>query len=184
MAELLKHPTIMKKARDEVRAVLEGKSGINEEDLERMTYLKAIIKETLRLHPPLPMLVPNIASKDVTVMGYDIAKGTTVITNVWAIGRDPKHWDEPEEFRPERFLDSSIDFKGHDFELIPFGAGRRICPGIVFAMTTNENLLATLLYSFDWKLANGETEEELDMSECPGVAVRKRVPLFVVATPV
>ncbi|CAI9267268.1 unnamed protein product [Lactuca saligna] len=184
MAELLKHPTIMKKVKDEVRAILAGKNGIGEEDLEKMSYLKAVIKETLRLHPPLPMLVPNVASKDVRVMGHDISKGTLVMTNVWAIGRDPKHWDEPEEFRPERFLGSNIDFKGHDFELIPFGAGRRICPGIAFAMATNENLLATLLYKFDWKLGNGEKEEELDMSESPGVAVRKRIPLLAVATPV
>ncbi|KAI3512861.1 hypothetical protein L1887_20182 [Cichorium endivia] len=183
MAELLKHPVVMKKAQDEVRAVLQGKNGITEEDLEKMTYLKAVIKETLRLHPPLPLLVPNVATKDVTVMGYDIAKGTQVMTNVWAIGRDPKHWDESGEFRPERFLGSSIDFKGHDFELIPFGAGRRICPGIAFAMAANENLLAALLYKFDWKLANGEKEEDLDMSECPGSIVRKKVPLLAVATP-
>ncbi|XP_024973158.1 cytochrome P450 71A8-like [Cynara cardunculus var. scolymus] len=183
MAELLRHPNIMKKARDEVRGVSGSKTGLAEEDIEKMTYLKAVIKETLRLHPPLPLLVPNIASKDVRVMGYDIPKGTTVMTNVWAIGRDPKLWDEPQEFRPERFLGSSIDFKGHDFELIPFGAGRRICPGIVFAMATNENLIANLLYKYDWKLANGEIGEDLDMTECPGVAVRKRVPLLAVAIP-
>ncbi|KAL4559753.1 hypothetical protein LXL04_031898 [Taraxacum kok-saghyz] len=182
MAELLKNPVVMKKAQDEVRGVLVGRDSVTEEDIEKMSYLKAVIKETLRLHPPLPMLVPNISSKDVKVMGYDIAKGTLVITNVWAIGRDPKYWDDPEEFRPERFLGSKIDFKGHDFELIPFGAGRRICPGIAFAMSTNENLLATLISKFDWKLPN--EEEALDMSESPGVAVRKRVPLVAVATPI
>ncbi|KAJ9559879.1 hypothetical protein OSB04_005039 [Centaurea solstitialis] len=180
MAELFRHPSVMKKAQAEVRAV---SGDLTEEDLEKMTYLKAVIKETLRLHPPLPLLVPNIASKDINIMGYDIAKGTTVMTNVWAIGRDPKLWDEPEEFRPERFLGSSIDFKGQDFELIPFGAGRRICPGIAFAMSTNENLIANLLHKFDWKLANGETGKDLDMTECPGVAVRKRLPLLAVATP-
>lgn len=184
MAELLRHPGILKKTQDEVRTVLQNKNALTEEDLERMKYLKAVIKETLRVHPPLPMLVPNVGSKDVKIMGYDIAKGTTVMTNVWAIGRDPKHWDEPEVFRPERFLGSSTDFKGHDFELIPFGAGRRICPGIVFAMATNENLIASLLYKFDWKLANGEKGEDLDMSECPGIAVRKKVPLLAIATPV
>ncbi|KAL4559754.1 hypothetical protein LXL04_031899 [Taraxacum kok-saghyz] len=184
MAELLKNPVVMKKAQAEVREILVGKDGITEEDIEKMTYLKAVIKETLRLHPPLPMLVPSVASKDVKVMGYDIPEGTSVMTNAWAIGRDPKHWDNPEEFRPERFLGSNIDFKGHDFELIPFGAGRRICPGITLAMTTNENLLATLINKFDWKLANEEKEEELDMSESPGVVIRKRVPLLVVAIPV
>nr|XP_043635967.1 cytochrome P450 736A117-like [Erigeron canadensis] len=184
MAELLRNPSIMKETQNDVRAVLQDRTILTEDDLQKMTYLKAVIKETLRLHPPLPMLVPNMASKDVKVMGYDIAKGTTIMTNVWAIGRDPKLWDEPEEFRPERFLGSSIDFKGHDFELIPFGAGRRICPGIAFAMATNENLIANLLCKFDWALANGEKAEDLDMSECPGVAVCKSVPLLAVATPI
>ncbi|CAK9140771.1 unnamed protein product [Ilex paraguariensis] len=142
-----------------------------------------MIKETLRFHPPIPLLVPREASRDVKVMGYDIAAGTMVVTNAWAIGRDPELWDEPEKFYPERFLSSSIDFKGHDFQLIPFGAGRRGCPGIAFAMVTNELVLANLMQKFDWELPHETKGEDLDMTECPGVTTRRKIPLLAVATP-
>ncbi|PWA83904.1 cytochrome P450 [Artemisia annua] len=181
--ELLKHPSVLKKVQDEVRMVLKGKQQINQDDIDNMSYLKAVLKETLRLHPPLPTLVPRVASQDVQVMGYDVAKGTRVIINAWDIARDPKVWDEPHEFRPERFLDCTIDFKGHDFDLLPFGAGRRGCPGIPFAMATNENLLVNLLHKFDWELPNGGKEDDLDMTERPGLTIRKKFPLMVVATP-
>lgn len=117
-----------------------------------MKYLKAVIKETLRLHPPIPLLVPRESTKDVKINGYDIAAGTRVITNAWAIHRDPTTWEEPEEFHPERFLNSTIDFKGQDFKLIPFGSGRRGCPGISFAIANNELVLANLLSKFNWAL--------------------------------
>ncbi|CAH1423302.1 unnamed protein product [Lactuca virosa] len=180
--ELLKHPKILKKLQDEVRMVLKGKSKINDDDIDNMKYLKAVFKETLRLHPPIPTLIPRVASQDVKVMGYDVMKGTRVIINAWAIARDTKVWDEPDEFKPERFLDCSIDYKGLDFDLIPFGAGRRGCPGIAFAMATNENVLANLLLKFDWELPNGK-EEDLDMTERPGLTIRKNTPLLAVATP-
>ncbi|XP_023758573.1 cytochrome P450 736A117 [Lactuca sativa] len=180
--ELLKHPKILKKLQDEVRMVLKGKSHINQDDIDNMKYLKAVLKETLRLHPPIPTLVPRVASQDVKIMGYDVMKGTSVIINAWALARDPKVWDEPDEFKPERFLDCAIDYKGLDFDLIPFGAGRRGCPGIAFAMTTNENVLANLLLKFDWELPNGK-EEDLDMTERPGLAIRKKTPLLAIATP-
>ncbi|KAL8256893.1 hypothetical protein R6Q59_028934 [Mikania micrantha] len=182
--ELVKHPKILKKVQEEVRMVLKGKKQVNQEDIDNMKYLKAMLKETLRLHPPIPTLVPRVARQDVKVMGYDIAKGTRVIINAWAIARDPKVWDNPNEFMPERFLDCAIDFKGHNFDLIPFGAGRRGCPGIAFAMTTNESVLANLLREFDWKLPNGGREDDLDMTEQPGLTIRKKVPLLVTATPV
>ncbi|KAJ6375459.1 hypothetical protein OIU77_000443 [Salix suchowensis] len=107
-----------------------------------MHYLRAVIKETRRLHPPIPLLIPREASQDVKINGYDIAVGTMVMINAWAIGRDPTTWDQPKEYRPERFLNSSVDFRGNDFQLIPFGAGRRGCPGISFAMAANELVLA------------------------------------------
>ncbi|KAJ0680288.1 putative cytochrome P450 [Helianthus annuus] len=181
--ELVKHPRVLRKVQDEVRTILKGKQQINQDDIGNMKYLKAVLKETLRLHPPIPTLVPRVARQDAKVMGYDIAKGTRVIINAWAIARDPKVWDDPNEFRPERFLDCTIDFKGRDFDLIPFGAGRRGCPGIAFAMTTNESLLANLLHKFDWQLPNGGNEDDLDMNEQPGLTIRKKVPLLVVATP-
>ncbi|PSS07727.1 Cytochrome P450 71A8 like [Actinidia chinensis var. chinensis] len=182
MTELLRHPRVLKKVQIEVREVLKGKDDIAD-DFEKMLYLKAVMKETFRLHPPIPLLVPRQAREDVKVMGYDIAAGTMVIINAWAIGRDPALWDEPEEFRPERFLNSPIDFKGLDFQLIPFGAGRRGCPGITFAMAVNELVLANLLHKFDWALPGGAKAEDLDITECPGVAIHRRIPLLAVATP-
>ncbi|KAL0417245.1 UNVERIFIED_CONTAM: cytochrome [Sesamum latifolium] len=129
MTELLRHPSVMKKLQNEVRDIVKDKQDITDNDLEKMHYLKAVIKETLRFHTPLPLLVARVAKEDVKIMGYDISAGTMVITNAWAISRDPVSWDEPEKFEPDRFLNSSIDFKGQDFEFIPFGAGRRAVQG-------------------------------------------------------
>ncbi|KAL2539585.1 Cytochrome [Abeliophyllum distichum] len=182
MTELLRHPMVMKKLQNEVRGILNGKQDITDVDLEKMHYLKAVVKETLRYHTPIPLLVAREARKDVNVMGYDIAAGTMVMTNAWAIGRDPLYWDEPEKFQPERFLNSSIDIKGLDFQLIPFGAGRRGCPGISFAMATNELVLASIVQKFDWELPNSAKGEDLDMSERPGVSIHREVPLMAVAT--
>lgn len=184
MAELLRHPQVMKRVQNELRLICRNKSDIfAQDDYEKMPYLKAVIKETLRVHPPIPLLVPRKARNNVNLMGYDIDAGTTVIINVYAIGRDPSLWDEPDEFRPERFLDSTIDFRGHDFQLIPFGAGRRSCPGISFAMVTNELVLANLLHKFDWELPNGTKGKDLDMTETTGLAIHKKDPLLAVAIP-
>jgi cytochrome P450 len=182
MSELLRNPRVMKKLQNEAREIAQGKTSIAEADLQEMHYLKALIKETLRLYPPFPLLVPRESTQDVNIKGFDIAAGTLVFTNVWAIGRDPAMWDEPEEFRPERFLNSSVDFKGHDFQLIPFGAGRRGCPGIQFAMTTNELVLANLVHKFDWALPGGARAEDLDMNESTGITSRRKVPLLAVAS--
>ena len=130
MTELLKNPTIMKKAQDELRSVIPDKTFIEEDDIVKLEYLKAIVKETFRSHPPAPLLLVRESLNKCTIQGYDILPKTLVFVNAWAIGRDPKFWKEPEIFLPERFLESSIDFRGHDFELIPFGAGRRMCPGM------------------------------------------------------
>ncbi|KAJ9560357.1 hypothetical protein OSB04_005517 [Centaurea solstitialis] len=153
MAELLTHPQILKKAQAEVRKIVDGKQHITDEDLEKMEYMKAIITETSRLHPPIPVPVPRFATEDVNIMGYNVSKGTTVYINIWAIGRDPEVWDRPDEFLPERFMEASLD----DFKLIfPFGGGRRGCPGKGFAMAVVESLLANLLWKFDWELKDKE----------------------------
>ncbi|KAF8016907.1 hypothetical protein BT93_H2188 [Corymbia citriodora subsp. variegata] len=169
MTELLRHPQAMKILQTEVRKIANGKPNITDEDLKNMHYLRAVLKETLGLHPPIPLLVPRLSSQDIKIRGYDIALGTTVITNVWTIGRGPSTWDKPDEFKPERFLNSSVDFKGQDFELIPFGAGRRGCPGTSLAMATNELVLANLVDKFDWALPEGLKAEDLDMTECTGL---------------
>ncbi|GMQ10229.1 hypothetical protein CsSME_00053314 [Camellia sinensis var. sinensis] len=180
---LLKHPQIMKKLQNEVREVAKGKLNITEDDLVNMHYLKAVIKESLRIHPPIPLLFPRESIQDAKVMGYDIVAGRQVIVNAWAIARDPFSWEDPEEFRPERFLNSSIDFKGHDFEFIPFGAGRRGCPGTLFAMNVDELALASVVHKFDLSLPDGSSGEDLDMTEAAGITIHKKNPLIVVPTP-
>lgn len=164
----------MEKLQNEVRGVVGGREDITDEDMENMHYLKTVIKEAMRCHPPIPLLVPRVAGKDVKIMGYDVPAGTVVMTNAWAISRDPESWNEP-----ERFLNSDIDFKGMDFELIPFGAGRRGCPGIGFAVATIEFVIANIVQKFNWELGEGK---ELDTSECPGGTVHRAVPLLAVAT--
>lgn len=183
MTELLRHPKMMMKMQDEVRAITSNKKDIKLDDLDEMHYLNAVIKETLRLHPIIPLLVPRESSREAKIQGYDIAAGTRVFINVWAIGRDPGLWDNPEEFHPERFLNSSIDFKGHDFQLIPFGAGKRSCPGISFAITNIKLILAKFVNYFDWTLPNGAKGEDLDMTESIGLSIHKKFPLIAVATP-
>ncbi|WMV21323.1 hypothetical protein MTR67_014708 [Solanum verrucosum] len=179
MTELLRHPRVLKKLEDEVRELGQGKTEITEDDLGNMQYLKAVIKESLRLHPPNPLLVPRESMEDVKLLDYHIPAKTEVLINAWAIGRDPLLWDDPEEYRPERFLNSDIDFKGLNFELIPFGAGRRGCPGITFAIIINELALARIVHKFNLALPK---EEDLDMTECHGLTVRRKLPLLAVAT--
>ncbi|XP_021720180.1 cytochrome P450 71A25-like [Chenopodium quinoa] len=183
MTELLRHPLKMRNLQREVRGITGEKLYVNEDDLEQMKYLKAVIKETLRLHPPIPLLVPRKSIHDTKINGYDIPAGITVITNAWAIHRDPASWDEPERFNPERFINSSTDFKGQDFELIPFGSGRRICPGITFAIANNELVLANLMHKFDWMLPGGADGETLDMTECIGLTAHREIPLLAIASP-
>lgn len=180
MSELLKNPTEMEKAQDEVRRVLQGKETmVNNPSLDKLKYLKLIIKETLRLHPPLPCLVPREAMARCQINGYEVPSNSRIFINAWAIGRDPVHWKDPEMFNPKRFEGSLIDYKGAHFELIPFGSGRRICPGIGLATATIELVLAMLLYHFDWKLANGTTAEDLDMNETFGIGGRRKNDLQV-----
>ncbi|BBN67628.1 cytochrome P450, family 71, subfamily B, polypeptide 34 [Prunus dulcis] len=141
------------------------------------------MRETLRLHPPVPLLLPRECGEKCEIDGYEIPAKSKVIVNAWAIGRDPNYWNEPESFNPNRFLDSSIDYKGTNFEYIPFGAGRRMCPGVSFGLANVELPLALLLYHFDWKLPNGMKHEDLDMTEEFGVAVRRKDDLHLIPIP-
>ncbi|KAM0861788.1 hypothetical protein ACQ4PT_045645 [Festuca glaucescens] len=182
MAELIRNPRAMAKLRDEVARVSNGKPTIEEDDLSRMEYLKAVLKETLRLHLPAPLLVPHESTTAAVVQGYEIPAKTALFINAWAIGRDPAAWgDAAEEFRPERFLDdgnvTGIDLRGSDFQLLPFGAGRRVCPAINFALPMLEIALANLVGHFDWKLPTGT---RLDMSETPGLTTPPLPPLRLV----
>ncbi|GMN58587.1 hypothetical protein TIFTF001_027682 [Ficus carica] len=183
MTELILNPEVLEKAQAEVRSVVGARSVVLESDLPQLNYMKAIIKETFRLHPPAPVLVPRESTEQVTIDGYDIPAKTRIFVNAWAIGRDPQSWEDPETFKPERFLDSSIDFKGQDFELIPFGAGRRICPAMTFGTASVELALAQLLHSFDWELPPGVTAKDLDMTEVFGITMHRKAGLMVLAKP-
>uniref|UniRef100_I1QJZ9 Cyt-P450 monooxygenase n=1 Tax=Oryza glaberrima TaxID=4538 RepID=I1QJZ9_ORYGL len=167
MAELLRNPSIMAKVRAEMEDVLAGKKTIEENDTEKLSYLRAVIKEAMRLHPVAPILLPHRAAEDgVEIGGYAVPKDSTVIFNVWAIMRDPTAWERPEEFMLERFLQrAEVDFRGKDFEFIPFGAGRRLCPGLPMAERVVPFILASLLHAFEWRLPVGVAAETLDLSE-------------------
>ena len=181
MTELLKNPTIMKKAQDELRSVIPDKTFIEEDDIVKLEYLKAIVKETFRFHPPAPLLLVRESLNKCTIQGYDILPKTLVFVNAWAIGRDPRLWKDPETFLPERFQESSINFRGRDFELIPFGAGRKMCPGMHHGVANIEMALANLLYSFDWELPAGMNKEDIDTDVIPGITMHKKNPLCLVA---
>ncbi|KAL1331354.1 hypothetical protein AAHE18_12G178600 [Arachis hypogaea] len=181
MAELLRNPEKLEKLRKELHCVL-GKGEQNLEQIEeshisKLPFLRAVVKETWRLHPPAPLLAPHKALEDVEITGFMIPKNAQILVNVWAMGKDSSIWEHPNEFMPERFLDSKIDIHGHDFELIPFGAGRRICPGLPLGYRSVHIALATLLNGYDWKLANGQKSKDLDMSEKFGLTLHKAQPL-------
>lgn len=180
MAELMRNPRVMRKVQDEVRRVLDGQDSVTEESLGNLRYLHIVIKEALRLHPPAAMLLPRECRAPCQILGFDVPVGAMVLINAWAIGRDPRNWDAPEEFLPERFEGSSVDFKGADFEYIPFGAGRRMCPGMAFGLANMELALASLLYHFDWELPDGTEPGELDMTEALGLTTRRRSDLLLV----
>ncbi|KAJ9564025.1 hypothetical protein OSB04_009185 [Centaurea solstitialis] len=181
MAELVRNPKKMVKARSELKEFA-GKDGmiIQESDIGKLPYLEAVVKETFRLHPPTPLLLPHKALSDVEIGGYVVPKDAQVLCNVWAIGRDPTVWSDPHEFMPERFLDVDIDYRGQYFELIPFGSGRRICPGLPLGHRMLHLMLASLILKFDWELEGGMRPEDMDMSERFGITLRKNVPLVAI----
>ncbi|KAG4161744.1 hypothetical protein ERO13_D01G075148v2 [Gossypium hirsutum] len=183
MSEMIKNPRILEKAQAEVRQVYDRTGDVNEADLHELKYLKLVMKETLRLHPPVPLLLPRESRERCEINGYAIPAKTKVIVNAWAIGRDSNYWNEAERFYPERFIDSSVDYKGTNFEFIPFGAGRRICPGMSYGMAVVELSLAQLLYHFDWKLPNGMKNEDLDMTEIFGATAGRKRDLRLIPIP-
>ncbi|CAN6171688.1 unnamed protein product [Urochloa humidicola] len=180
MSELMRNPRVMRKAQAEVRSLVMNKPRVDEEDVKNLRYLKMVVKENFRVHPPGTLLIPRETMRSCVIGGYDVLPGTRVFVNVWAMGRDPSIWDDPEEFRPERFEGSHVDFRGSDFELVPFGSGRRSCPAVAMGVANVELALANLLYCFDWELPQGMKEEDIDMEETGQLAFRKMVPLCLV----
>jgi len=182
MAELMRKPHLMTKLQAEVRdKTPKGQQMVTEEDLAGMPYLKAVLKETVRLHPPLPLLLPHLTVEKCVVDGLTIPAETRVIINVWAIGRDAGSWVDADKFMPERFEGAGApDFKGRDFQLLPFGGGRRMCPGINFGMATVEIMLANLVYCFDWAPPGGMRHEDIDMTDVFGMTVHRKQKLLLV----
>ncbi|KAI9200669.1 hypothetical protein LWI28_011443 [Acer negundo] len=183
MVELIKNPRLLKMAQAEVREFFNRKGIVDETSISEMKFLKQIIKETLRLHPTAPLLLPRESRESCVINGFDIPAKTKVVINGWAIGRDPEYWTDPDSFIPERFHDSPIDYNGTNFEYIPFGSGRRICPGMSFGLASIELPLASLLYHFDWKLPAGMEAEKLDMSEAINETLRRRDSLCLIPVP-
>ncbi|KAK2983745.1 hypothetical protein RJ640_024098 [Escallonia rubra] len=177
LTQLLCNPKIMIKVKNELAKVIGPKRRFEESDIDNLPYFHAVVKETLRFHPPVPFLVPRKAIQDTNFMGYNIPKDTQVFVNAWAIGRDPEYWDDPLVFKPERFLGSKTEYKGQHFEFIPFGAGRRMCAGVPLAHRMLHLVLGSLLHEFDWELESHVTAETMDMSDRLGVTVRKSEPL-------
>lgn len=179
IAELLKDKDALSKVQEELKYA-SNSSVVSEIQLSKCSYLNACIKETLRLHPVVPLLIPRRAYDTCEIMNYTIPQNTQIFVNVWAIGRDPKVWDDPFSFEPERFIGSNMDFKGQDFEFIPFGAGRRMCPGLPVGIKSVQLILASLVKRFEWVLPNDEDPAKLDMNEKFGVTLHKEKPLQLI----
>ncbi|XP_031117154.1 geraniol 8-hydroxylase-like [Ipomoea triloba] len=183
MVKLLKNPETIAKAQAELADVIDKGKLLNEADVSRLPYLQCIVKETLRLHPPAPLLLPCRVDQDVVLCGYTILKDSLVLFNVWAIWCDPNIWENPLMFKPERFWNSEIDVRGRDFELIPFGAGRRICPAMPLALRVIPVMLGSLLNSFQWKIDGDIEPKDLDMEEKFGTTSGKAHPLRAIPIP-
>ncbi|KAL2342500.1 hypothetical protein Fmac_003785 [Flemingia macrophylla] len=182
LAELLRDPRVMKNLQDELDNVVGRNRLVEESDLEKLSYLDIVIKETFRLHPAGP-LVPRESIEDATVHGYFIKKNTSVLINLRAIGRDPKIWsDNAEMFYPERFINNSLDYRGHNLQFIPFGFGRRGCPGMLLGLTTVKLVVAQLMHCFSWELPGNLASEELDMTEKFGLTTPRLHHLLAVPT--
>lgn len=183
MAEIINNPRVQLKAQEELDRVIGFHRVMAETDFSALPYLQCVAKEALRLHPPTPLMLPHRANSHVTVGGYDIPKASNVHVNVWAIARDPALWKDPLRFRPERFHEEDVDMKGHDFRLLPFGAGRRVCPGAQLGINLVTSMLGHLLHHFSWSPPHGVQPGEIDMSESPGLVTYMRTPLQAVPTP-
>ncbi|KAH9675188.1 cytochrome P450 98A3 [Citrus sinensis] len=183
MAELIKNPRVQQKAQEELDRVIGFERVMTETDFSNLPYLQAVAKEALRLHPPTPLMLPHRANANVKIGGYDVPKGSNIHVNVWAVARDPAVWKDPLEFRPERFFEEDVDMKGHDFRLLPFGAGRRVCPGAQLGINLVTSMLGHLLHHFAWAPPEGVKPEEIDMSENPGLVTYMKTPLQAVPTP-
>ncbi|CAO2179241.1 unnamed protein product [Urochloa humidicola] len=184
MAELMKNPNAMVKAQKEVRQAFKDIGAHDHESLlGKLSYTRMVIKETLRLHPPLPLLLPHMCRETCSVGEFEVAKASRVIINSWAITRSPQHWVNAEKFEPERFDKNMADYTGTKFDYLPFGYGRRMCPGSGFGIAVLELMVARLLYYFNWSLSDGVRPEDLDMAMTVGASAKRTNQLHLVAFP-
>ncbi|KAL6530589.1 hypothetical protein OROMI_028478 [Orobanche minor] len=183
MAEMVRNPRVQQKLQDELDRVVGRDRIMTEADIPNLPYLQFVTKECFRMHPPTPLMLPHKAKTNVKIGGYDIPKGATVSVNAWAIARDPSVWKSPLEFRPERFQEEDVDMKGTDYRLLPFGSGRRICPGAQLAINLVSSMLGHMVHHFTWTPPDGVRLEDMDMVEQPGTVTYMRTPLQAVPTP-
>uniref|UniRef100_A0A0G7ZNZ0 Cytochrome P450 CYP75A14v2 n=3 Tax=Picea TaxID=3328 RepID=A0A0G7ZNZ0_PICGL len=181
LAELVNNPKLLKRVQQEMDTVIGRERRLKESDLANLPYFVAVCKEGFRKHPSTPLSLPRVSTEACEVNGHYIPKNTRLMVNIWGIGRDPEVWEKPEEFNPERFVGSKIDPRGNDFELIPFGAGRRICAGTRMGITMVEYNLGSLIHAFNWDLP--PNQDGLNMDEAFGLALQKAVPLVAKASP-
>ncbi|KAI3760580.1 hypothetical protein L1987_50977 [Smallanthus sonchifolius] len=179
LAELINHPNIMKKAVEEIDQVVGKHRILQESDIPNLPYLQPIVKETLRLHSAGPMVLRQ-STEDCTVGGYHIPANTTIFINVWALGRDPNHWENPLEFRPERFQHQSLDVRGQHFHMLPFGSGRRMCPGTSLALQVIQTTLGAMIQCFDWKAGEDGNLSCVSMEEGLGITLPRANPLVCI----
>ncbi|OAE25045.1 hypothetical protein AXG93_1939s1020 [Marchantia polymorpha subsp. ruderalis] len=182
MTELLRHPNIMERLQSELDDVIGKERMVEEADLRNLEYLQAVVKETLRLHPPAMLGVPHSSTEATKVAGYDIPANTWVIVNIHAISTDPKVWENPLKFDPSRFLNSRIDVRGQHYEVLPFSSGRRLCPGMNLGLVSVAYTLAQLVHACSISLPEGLTPLDVDVEETFGLTVRKRNPLNLLLT--
>jgi cytochrome P450 len=185
MAQLLRHPEKMKKAAAELAEQLGSKDFVTESDLNKLPYLHAVVKETLRLHPAVPIIPREVVEDGVSLGGFNVPKGTGVVVNLWAIGRDEKAWPSPEEFIPERFLAAGeVRSVVKDIAYRPFGAGRRVCPGMEYTARSVPLLLAAILHKIEWELPDGVAPEDMDLNDRYGTVLNLATPLRAVPVPI
>lgn len=182
MTELILNPNIMQKLREELSGSIGRTGSLEEAEILEIPYLQSVLKETMRLHLVAPFLLPHKTVTNVKFKGYTIPKNTPIIINAWAIARNSDSWKSPTHFNPERFLSSDIDYKGRYFSFLPFGSGRRICPGIRLAERVMSLMLMSLVAQFDWKLPKNMLPKDLDMDDTFGVTSRKATPLLLIPT--
>ncbi|XP_022774918.1 cytochrome P450 CYP736A12-like [Durio zibethinus] len=182
LSELIRHPRVTKEVQKELENVVGMERMVEESDLEKLKYLDMVVKESFRLHPVVPLLLPHASMEDCIVNGYHIPKNSRIFINAWAIGRDQKVWTDAEKFYPERFVGSDIDLRGRNFQLIPFGSGRRGCPGMQLGLTIVRLVVAQLVHCFDWELPDDMLATDLDMTEDCGLVCRRAKHLLAIPT--